>query len=185
MYYEDEEARALIQFAIDDDTIIVKDFEVNKMSQNVVTYITLVESMCDTAKGLVIIPSVRGESTDEAKAMLEAKGLIVDIKTIPDNDIAEGRVIRSEPTIGSKVFKGDTITFFVSTGRQSYTVENYIGKNYAEVKTKLEANGIEVDINYHEAILDSPYKKDEIFSQTPSVGTKIYSGDTVTLNVAG
>ena len=50
IYYNDVESNALIQFAIDNDNIVVKAFEVNKVSKTSDEYISLVQDMCRITK---------------------------------------------------------------------------------------------------------------------------------------
>ena len=50
VYYKGDESNALIQFAIDNDDIIVKAFEVNKVSKPGDEYVSLVKDMCRITK---------------------------------------------------------------------------------------------------------------------------------------
>ena len=54
--------------------------------------------------------------------------------------------------------KGTSITLYESTGRVAYVIENYVGKNYIEVKTILENNyGLNVVIEKMEPEDDKEY----------------------------
>ena len=50
VYYKNVESNALIQFAINNDDIVVKAFEVNKVSKPSNEYISLIQDMCKITK---------------------------------------------------------------------------------------------------------------------------------------
>ena len=61
------------------------------------------------------------------------------------------------------------------------TIDNYLNKNYLEIKSKLESLGLEVNIVKKE---NNFYEKDIIIDQSPKYGIKVNKGDLVTLYVS-
>lgn len=63
----------------------------------------------------LIVPEVVGLSTDAARAQLLKQGFHVAVKTHPDAQEREGRVIETQPRAGSAVSPGETVTLVVSS----------------------------------------------------------------------
>ena len=90
----------------------------------------------------VVIPDVSKMSVIDAEKALRKQGFEVanDIEYIGDDEIEKGLVVKTSPSIGREVKKGTEIILYESTGKVAYTIENYVGKNYIEVKTILTNN---------------------------------------------
>lgn len=133
----------------------------------------------------VKIPDVTDMSVDDAIDELEDAGLKVADETekISDEKIEAGHVVKTSPSIGRTVKKGKEITIYESTGKDAYTIEDYKGKNYIEVKTTLELAGITVKIE-KKSITDDSYEQDVIISQDKEAGTELKKGETITFVVA-
>ncbi len=137
----------------------------------------------------VKVPDVIGLTTEEAIAKIEDAGLKYTTKSEESKDIEEGLVIRTEPKSGSTKTKGSTITIVESTGKKYLVLEDYTGKNYYEIKAKLELNGIRVEMKTKSVEDASEYKdkEDLIIDQEPKPKedeeTKLYDGDSVVLYI--
>lgn len=67
----------------------------------------------------VKVPSVAGETLDVAKSRIEAEGLKVgSISYESSNEVAEGRVISVNPSVGTEVAKNTEISIVVSEGKK-------------------------------------------------------------------
>ena len=89
----------------------------------------------------VAIPNVKNLSQDEAYKALTNLGFKVkdDVIEQIDQEVEKDKVIDTKPSIGKKKEKGTEVTLIVSKGQHEVVkLENYVGKNYIEVKTKLE-----------------------------------------------
>ncbi len=137
----------------------------------------------------VKVPNVSGLTIEEAIKEIEKKGLKYTTKDEENADIEEGKVIRTEPKAGSTKTKGSTITIVESTGKEYLLLEDYTGKNYYEIKAKLELKGIKVEMKNKEVKDTSEYKdkEDQIIDQEPKFDaekeTKLYAKDTVVLYI--
>ncbi len=136
-------------------------------------------------KDNVEVPSCEGFKVETCEKKLQALGFEVNptIKKEFSDTVKEERVVRTEPSAERSVKYGTKVTIYVSKGEETFELENYKGKNYAEVKAKLEeAYGLKVTIekkDVSEAVEDSQL----IIAQSLPKGTKVKSGDSITLYV--
>ena len=138
----------------------------------------------------VTVPNVIGLTTDEAIEKLTKAGFTYTTESKNSDTVPEGNVIRTNPKSGSTRKKGDTITIIESIGGNYNYLENYVGKNYSEVKAKLELLKINVLIEKKDVEDKEKYKGKEniIIDQNPKFDEKadkklIEEGDTITLYI--
>ena len=133
----------------------------------------------------IIVPEVAGKTISEVVAELQDLGFEVadETKEISDDEIAEGKVVKTNPPSGAKRTKGTTVTIFVSTGNSKITVEDYTGRNCLEVKGALEAQGITVYIVYEEVKNPDDYESGEVIKQSVAAGQKLSARDSIELVV--
>ena len=134
----------------------------------------------------VVIPNVSGMTVIEAEQALKKLGFDVatKIEYVGDDAIEKGLIVKTSPSIGRTVKKGTEIILYESTGKVAYVIENYVGKNYIEVKTILENNyGLNVVIETMEAPDDKEYDEQEIIKQDLEVGTEVAKGTNITLYI--
>ena len=138
-----------------------------------------------TKKAQVTVPDVSNMTVVKAIETLQEEGFTVSPKQIEKSStvIDEGKIISTSPSGGTKHKKGYEITLYVSTGSKSVEVEDYTGKNYLEVKGKLEAYGINVIIEKKEMEVDSDedYETNIIMDQSVKKGQYLTSGDNIEL----
>ncbi len=136
---------------------------------------------------LVTIPDlVSKEVTDELKASLEAQNIILEITEINNDYYAKGQIATQNPLAGQtrKVANKDkmvTVEVEVSLGKSSFTLEDYVNKEYREVQIALDQLGANVVV---EEKFDSAVIAGFIISTAPEKGATVNSGDTVTLYVS-
>ena len=138
----------------------------------------------------VSVPNVVGYTTDEAIEMLEKAGFTYTTEQKNSETVEEGKVIKTVPKAGSTRKKGDTITIIESSGGTYHYLEDYIGKNYSEVKAKLELLKINVLIEKKDVEDKEKYKGKEniIIDQSPKYDANkdkqlISEGDNITLYI--
>lgn len=137
----------------------------------------------------VKVPNVVGLTTEKAIKEIKEKGLEYTTKSEESTTVEEGKVIRTEPKAGSTRTKKSTITIVESSGKEYVVLEDYTGQNYYEIKGKLEAKGIKVEMKTKSVENASEYKdkKDNIISQEPAFNkdeeTKLYANDSVILYI--
>lgn len=132
----------------------------------------------------VDIPDVSGLNYKEAEKILVDKGFSVEsMVEEPNKDLEAGLVIRTDPAAGRNRAEGTFITIYVSAGIREIVVEEYIGRNYIEVKELLESYGVNVEIQKIAGY--EMYDPSVIVSQSVKVGTHLSDGDKMILYIPG
>ena len=135
----------------------------------------------------VVIPDVSKMTVEEAEKTLHKQGFEVakDIELIGDDEIEKGLVVKTSPSIGREVKKGTEIILYESNGKVAIEIENYVGKNYRDVKPVLTTAGLNVVIEKIEPE-DSDEENidpDKIIKQDLEVGAKVAKGTNITLYI--
>ena len=133
----------------------------------------------------VTIIDVSNMDVTAAEKALKDLGLNVsnDITYKSSNTIDKGKVISTDPVIGRTVKKGKLVSLVVSTGQNGIALENYIGKNYYEIKGSLEKLGIKINVETEEVTEDNKINENTIIAQDPKAGTIISEGESITLTI--
>ncbi len=135
----------------------------------------------------VVVKDVANMEVSEARRTLEAAGLKINSELTykSSSTVPQGKVISTDPSSGRTVKKGKEVTLIVSSGVKGIVLENYIGKNYYEIKDKLEALGIKINVETEDISEDDDNKIDEntIIGQSPKQGTLITEGDSIIITL--
>lgn len=138
-----------------------------------------------TKKAQVTVPDVSNMTVVKATKVLKDEGFTISETQIEEDDVKveKGNVITTIPSPGTVHKKGYEIQLKVSTGNKSIEIEDYTGKNYLEVKGKLEAYGINVIIKKTEMEVDTDedYETNIIMDQSVKKGQYLTSGDSIEL----
>lgn len=129
----------------------------------------------------VTIPNVENMTEASASEVLEKLGLkvITSELGLPSETIDKGRVVKTSPNIGRKAKEESEVTLYLSTGSEYIELENYVGKNYLDVKTSLE-NDYQIKVTVEKkAVSKDKYKKNVIIEQSPAANEKIKIGGSV------
>lgn len=131
------------------------------------------------------IPDVSNKTVVEAEDTLKKLGFSINPETKEENsnDIDEGMVTGTNPTVGRTVKKGTIITLVISLGEKGFELEDYTGKSYYEVEANLKAAGLYVITEKQTVDDTSNAKENIIMGQKPEKGTRVTEGDTVTLYI--
>mgnify|MGYP004517904821 CR=1 FL=1 len=134
----------------------------------------------------VKIPDVTNMTLEEAESELQNKGfkIAAETKDATSDTIEVGNVVKTSPASGRTVKEGSTITLYISIGEGGYTLEDFIGKNYLEVKGYLE-NTYKLYVEIIEDEVDDPNKAGtgEIISTEPEKGAILKEGDTIKIHI--
>ena len=132
---------------------------------------------------MVSVPDVTGLARQDATARLEALELRVDVNEEPSPDIPRGTVIRTNPTAGSQLQKGTSVTLTVSSGREITDVPDVTGLTPAEAAEALA----EVDLHLEQQVIEASSETitaGRIMEQSPPAGSQISKGSRVTITVS-
>lgn len=142
------------------------------------TTITLVISLGPRAFDM---PDVVGKTFEEAKKLLEAKGLVVDATYRKDNSVLENQVLEQSISFGAEVKRGNKVILTVSSGKELIEIPNVSGKTREEAEKILKDLGFEVYVLENH---DPSVEKGKVIEYTPNNGTPIPYGSTVTIYVS-
>ena len=121
----------------------------------------------------VQVPDVSNLELEEAIEQLESEGFKIGDETLEVSDEVEAnKIIRTTPEAGKLREKNSEIHLFVSSGKESFVLENYVGKDIEQVTTLLP----NFTINTTEEFDDQP--KGTIIEQTPAVGEEVIPDET-------
>lgn len=119
------------------------------------------------------VPDVSNLELEEAIEQLESEGFTIGDETLEVSDeVDENKIIRTTPEAGKLREKNSEIHLFVSSGKESFVLENYIGKDIDQVKILLQNFNIEITEDFD----DQP--KGTIIEQTPAVGEEVIPDET-------
>ena len=130
-----------------------------------------------TGKGKADVPDVTEMTAERASDVLKDAGFKVDTQKQPSSSVPEGRVISQSPANG-KADKGSTVTIVVSSGAQSGSVPNVVGKDFETAQSTLENAGFQVNTVW---VYDDNVATGNVVGQTPSSAA---AGATITIRVS-
>ena len=134
--------------------------------------------------GKVTVPDVRGMSEEDAKALLNKKGLGIQVVTRKESKkYKAGKISKQTPEAGEKVSKHTKIEVVVSSGLvgSKKAIPDVSGMSETEAQNELEEAGFKVTSSFQ---YDDSVESGKVISTTPEVGTKAEKGSTVTMLVS-
>jgi beta-lactam-binding protein with PASTA domain/predicted Ser/Thr protein kinase len=126
------------------------------------------------------VPPTAGLTAEQATEKLAAAGFGADQRSVNSDSVAEGLVIRSEPSAGTTVTEGSDITLFVSSGPKLAKVPVLVGTQRAVAVQQVRGRGLTPSVS--EAESSSP--AGEVISQSPQAGSMVEPGSTVAIVVS-
>jgi eukaryotic-like serine/threonine-protein kinase len=127
----------------------------------------------------VVVPSVVGQQKDDARATLEDAGLRVSVQST-DSTSPKDEVIGQDPSAGAEIPEGSSVTITVSEGPKRVQVPAVIGQDEDGARSALRDAGFKVRVTERE----SEEPEGTVIEQSPSPGTRLEEGSTVTIVVA-
>ena len=125
--------------------------------------------------------SVVGKTQSVAESTLKSLGFVVSINEVFSDTVPKGSVVSQSPSAGTTANKGATITLSVSKGKEKVVIPDITGQSKSSAASKLQSAGLQV--NYLEAY-DDKIVKDSVVSQSPTAGSSVDKGSTVTVMVS-
>ncbi len=129
----------------------------------------------------VSVPSLEGQTVDEAVATLQEENLEFGTQTGEVNaDVEAGLITSQTPAPGERVPEGSQVDVVVSSGPELTAVPNVIGATEEAARAELDGAGFEVEV------VTEPNEAEEgiVFAQDPVAGTELEDGATVTIAVS-
>jgi eukaryotic-like serine/threonine-protein kinase len=126
------------------------------------------------------VPATAGLTREEAAEKLEAAGFGVKVETVNSDSVEEELVIHSEPSAGETATHGSDVTLFVSAGPKLAKVPVLVGSQRRLAVQQIRGRGLTPSVSEEES--DSP--AGEVISQSPSAGSEVGPGSTVSIVVS-
>ncbi|MER6026484.1 Stk1 family PASTA domain-containing Ser/Thr kinase [Streptomyces sp. NPDC001851] len=131
----------------------------------------------------VAVPSVLGQSFQEAKATLESdKYQFHVVKETKVSTEQPGTVLEQDPVLGKEVEKGTTITLTVAKPEDKVTIPgDLVGKSCDDAKSELQNQGLSA--NCTDTPTPNQDQDGKVLSTSPQGNQQVPKNSTVTLNV--
>ena len=141
------------------------------------------ESVSETAPAssnaeVVIVPDLSNKTETEAKAALNELRLGVSVQEGSSDDVPEGQVYDQSPAAGVKTDVHTQVTIYISTGKETFKLDDVTGMDYDQAQSQLENDGLKVSLEFEDS--DS-VDKNEVIRTSPEAGSQVAEGDTVTI----
>jgi eukaryotic-like serine/threonine-protein kinase len=130
--------------------------------------------------GDVLVPPVENLRQGQAINELEDAGLEVTLDREFSNKVKKDFAIRTVPGEGTEVTKGTRVRLLVSQGPEQVTVPDVTGLTRDSAEARLRDEGLDTVVDEQES--DEP--EGDVISQSPSGGTRVTRGETVTITVS-
>jgi beta-lactam-binding protein with PASTA domain len=128
------------------------------------------------------VPDVVGQTFDEASSQLEAASFQVEKNEVADDTVPEGDVISQDPSGGTMLDPGTSVTLTVSLGKETVSIPRLSGYSFDDAKDLLESDQYGLQVEKSEQ--DSSAPEDEVINSNPPEGTEVDKGSTITLMVS-
>ncbi len=126
-------------------------------------------------------PGLAGLTATAAKDALERESLAYKSHRSASEEVPKGQVIRQKPAAGQRVERGDTVTFWVSSGPPKVDVPDVVGLSQGDAQATLEDAGFVVSVDY---VAGWGVFPGDVVAQDPLAGTRGRAGDEIVIQVA-
>ncbi|WP_151734749.1 Stk1 family PASTA domain-containing Ser/Thr kinase [Paenibacillus tengchongensis] len=132
----------------------------------------------------VTVPDVRNHMLEDAKAMLDEVGLIIDepVTAEYNPNYDENEVYEQSKVPGSRAKKGTHIALTVSTAKVLTPMPGYTGQNYDDVVKALGALGVDQSRIKPDERYSEEYGEGQVIGTDPAEGSE-FDPDTQTITV--
>ncbi|AQS59059.1 Stk1 family PASTA domain-containing Ser/Thr kinase [Desulforamulus ferrireducens] len=131
----------------------------------------------------ITVPPVVGMHIDEARRVLEDRGLVVSVSRQPHDTVKKDHVISQDLNANSVVKKGRTIVLVVSTGQELVEVPDVVGLTLEEAKYTLFNQKFKVEALDEDRVY-SDLEEGKVAEQEPKGKTEAPRGSTIKLHIS-
>ena len=134
--------------------------------------------------GQATVPNVQGQVSNAAQQLLQTSpyNFVVTLVNEASSTIEQGRVIRTEPAIGSQSPAGSAITVFVSSGGNKVAVPQVEGQSEVDARALLATAGLTPEIKYQD-VPTNDLNIGKVITQGTDAGTLVDPGFIIRLTV--
>jgi serine/threonine-protein kinase len=128
----------------------------------------------------VSVPLVQGSFERLAVQKLEAAGLQVHVRRLPNSTVEIGRVFEQSRPPGERTEKGNLVVIKVSSGKPKVTVPAVVDEQATDAVAALTQRGLTADIHHVNSAKDTG----TVTGQFPKAGSRLLKGEKVRINVS-
>lgn len=125
----------------------------------------------------IAVENYIGKTRDEAKELIEAQGLILDVNTIENENEPDGLVLGQKPEEGTSVDKGSTVTLEINELPDSVPVPPLKGLTKEEAQKTLEDNSLK--LGSVEEAFNEEVEEGKVIYSNPDGGYSVKRGTAV------
>ncbi len=133
--------------------------------------------------GQVAVPDVAGKTVDEASRMLIDAGLVPSQNPVENNDVEEGRVIDTNPPIGTNVDRGSQVVINYSSGPNTIPIPDVRGQSENDARNTLSGAGFTGNIQVRQEA-SNDVEEGRVIGTEPQAGQQAPANATITLVVS-
>jgi beta-lactam-binding protein with PASTA domain/predicted Ser/Thr protein kinase len=130
----------------------------------------------------VTLVDFTGWTLQKVQAYLQQSDLNGREKSGKSAAVPQGKVFRQDPSAGAQVTRGDTITYWVSSGEPQATVPDLTGLAQADAETALSDVGLLLGTVTSES--SATVASGSVIRQDPAAGVKVANGSAVNVVVS-
>lgn len=131
--------------------------------------------------GLVEVPLVIGYTFEEAKKILNEKGLGINEISEYSSTYEAGIIFHQSDENGTRVSPNTTIDVTVSKGAMTFELPSVVGNTQSDAEAALKNKELKVSYEYDKTEDEKLWGT--VKSSDPSAGTSVKSGDVITLTI--
>ena len=129
------------------------------------------------------VPDVKGQPAESAQQVLTASGFVSSIQVPTDSTAACGQVLGTNPAAGQQTPIDTPIQLQVSKCNQ-FNMPDVRGMFWVDAEPRLRALGWTGGLDKGADVQNSGQRTNAVVSQSPSPGSPVNFGATITLNFA-
>ena len=137
----------------------------------------------------VFVPNVEGKDLTEAQSMFQEYNLKINTEYAHSDSVEEDLIISTNPSVGSSVSRGDTITVTISRGPQIgnsdttdiVSMPSIVGDSLEAARARVEALGLYLNASED---YSSEYAAGIITEQSIGTGVQVSKGTTIDVVVS-
>ncbi len=120
----------------------------------------------------VIVPSLSGQSVNQATAALAGAGLTLKVEDTrrADPKVPAGQILTQDPEPGMRTRRQRSVKVWVSAGPRSNVVPVFVGESERTAQVRIQQDGLE--LAGLSEIRSADYPADVVVAQTPPPSTK-------------
>jgi serine/threonine-protein kinase len=132
--------------------------------------------------GVVDTPGLVGLKPEQARALLEARGLLLVLdQEQPDTHVEPGKICRQEPLEGSRLRRGETVRAALARAPDLVPVPSVVGRSASKAKELLSQAGFTPGEVRYQSNLDRT--EGIVLEQSPASGNQLSKGAKIDLIV--